>query len=162
MVSDPILVGRRPLLFASVFHRPKGCMAKAMHVLLKGVSDSTLYGYRVMLPIGMHPVSFATQYRGVALFGMHEGSESFETMEDQDEILYSTPRNIYCQMALMNHSLESEKCRTFALLHQNGGDEQINEAAYVLLQTILGALRAIRAAMWDAGVIVSNRISANE
>jgi hypothetical protein len=163
VVSAPVLVGGRPLLYVSHFRGAlQNSKTISLETLFESIAEVANYGYEVTLPIEEHAGSYATQLGRCVFFGKLNGPESFVEQGDQNELLFAKPRNIYPEMVLMKRSLDNEMFRKFLLLHQEFGGTQIDQGAYIKLQMHMGLLPTARAAMWEAGVIVSNRLTANE
>lgn len=163
MVSNPVLVGSRPLLYASRFRGSLHCSnAISLGLLFELVADFVNYGYEVTLPIEMHAASYASKWGSSVFFGISNGPESFDVVGDQNEALFAMPRNVCPEMVLMKHSLGKKLFHKFCSLHQEFGGQQIDQGAYIVLRMKRSALPAVRAAMWEAGVIASNRLTANE
>jgi hypothetical protein len=161
MVSTPVLAGSRPFLYVSRFRSSLRSLI-SLDELFESISEITNYGYEVMLPIDLHAVSYASRLGRAVFFEIPSRPESFDFAGDQNELLFAKPRNIYPEMVLMKRSLDNEMFRKFLLLHQEFGGTQIDQGAYIKLQMHMGLLPTARAAMWEAGVIVSNRLTANE
>lgn len=161
-ICSPYLAGHRPVLFAS-FNQATGLDAeRAPNVFSNEIGARFNYGYQVCLPAEIHVASYACRLGAASILQRQGSVETFQTLADQNEELYAKPRNVYPEMIVMKHAVDDPIYRTFLSLHSKFGGDQSDKGAYVRLRMRLDQLVPARAAMWKAGVIVSDQITANE
>lgn len=162
LTCERVLIGQRPVLFASLNQAVDLDRDIAPDTFASEIGARFNYGYEVCLPAEMHVVSYACWRGTVSILDWQGSAETFQTLSDRNDELYAKPRNVYPEMIVMKHAVDDPIFCTFINLHSKFGGEQSDKGAYVRLRMRLDQLGAARAAMWKAGVIVSDQITANE